>query len=188
MKSTLRLLHSENRDRTLILQHVAGGIAVPNAERISDLIRRYAEGPRLLEATVAGIPEDELRFRPGPEHWSIHENVVHVADTDLVGAVRMRFILAEPGATLVGFDQNRWARALHYSSLSLATALGLLGRVRGATTEMLQRAPAEAWEQTGMHTESGPKTLEWVVNLFADHVHYHLRTIAKRRRQYAETL
>ena len=160
---------------------------MPNAERISALIQRYAEGPRLLEAAVAGIPEDELRFRPGAEHWSIHENVVHVADTDLVGAVRMRYILAEPGAALVGFDQNRWAKVLDYSSLSPATALGLLRHVRGATTEILQRAPAEAWEHTGTHTESGPQTLEWIVDHFADHVHYHLRTIAKRRRQYVET-
>lgn len=157
-----------------------------NSERISDLIRRYIEGPRLLEEAVAGVPEDELRFRPGPEHWNIHENVIHVADTDLVGAVRMRYILAEPGATLVGFDQNRWATALDYSSLTVATALGLLRHVRNATTEMLRRAPAEAWEHTGMHTESGPQTLEWTVDHFADHVHYHLRTIAKRRRQYAE--
>jgi len=27
--------------------------------------------------------------------------------------------------------------------------------------------------------------LEWLVALFADHVPYHLRTIAKRRDQYA---
>lgn len=156
------------------------------SERISDLVRRYAEGPGLLEEAVAGIAEEELRFRPGPEHWNIHENVIHVADTDLVGAVRMRYILAEPGATLVGFDQNRWATALAYSSLTFATALSLLRHVRNATTEMLRRASTDAWEHTGMHTESGPQTLEWIVDHLADHVHYHLRTIAKRRRQYAE--
>jgi len=159
---------------------------MPSAERISDLIRGYADGPRLLEEAVAGIPGDELRFTPGPEHWSIHQNVVHVADTDLVAAVRMRFILAEPEPMLVAFDQNRWARLLDYSSLSLATALGLFRAVRETTTEMLRRAPEEAWELAGKHTESGPQTLEWIVEHFADHVHYHLRTIAKRRRQYAE--
>lgn len=155
-------------------------------ERFSELIRRYAEGPRLLEEAVAGISQDELRFSPGSEHWSIHENIVHVADTDLVAAVRMRFVLAEPGATLVAFDQNRWAQVLRYSSLSLGTALALFRDVREATTEMLQRAPVEAWEFTGRNTESGPQTLDWIVEHFADHVHYHLRTIAKRRRQYAE--
>ncbi|MDR7517960.1 MAG: DinB family protein [Armatimonadota bacterium] len=159
---------------------------MPTAQRIADLVQAYAEGPGLLQAAVAGIPEDELHFKPGPEHWSIHENVVHVADTDLVAATRIRYVLAQPGSTLVAFDQNLWARTLDYAAHPLDEALALLRAIRATTTELLRRAPASAWEQTGMHTEDGPQTLEWIVNHFADHIHYHLRTIAKRRRQYAE--
>jgi len=154
--------------------------------RIQDLIRSYAEGPRLLESAVAGLSPDELRFTPGPEHWSIHENVVHVADTDLVAAARMRYVIVQPGSTLVSFDQNKWARVLDYGSLSMHEALALLRAVRATTAEILRRAPAEAWEQVGINTEAGPQTLEWQVEKFANHVHYHLRTIAKRRTQYAQ--
>jgi len=157
------------------------------SNRISDLIRSYAEGPPLLEAAVSGIPPEELRFTLGPEHWSIHENVVHVADTDLVAAARMRYVLAQPGSTLVSFDQNKWARVLDYRSQSMEGALALLRSVRATTAGMLTRAPVEAWEQVGINTEAGPQTLEWLVEHFAGHVHYHLRTIAKRRSQYAET-
>ncbi len=156
------------------------------AQRIDDLIRAYAEGPKLLEAAVAGIPEAELHFKPGPEHWSIHENVVHVADTDLVQAARVRYILAQPGSALIGFDQNLWASAMDYATQSFEGSLALLRALRASTTHLLRRAPAAAWEQTGMHTEYGPQTLEQGVQRYADHVHYHLRTIAKRRRQYAE--
>jgi len=156
------------------------------SSRITELIKAYADGPRLLESAVAGIPPDELRFTPGPEHWSIHENVIHVADTELVGASRMRYVLAEPGAALVSFDQEKWARVMDYKSQSLEGALALFRGIRAATTEVLRRAPAEAWEHAGIHTESGPQTLEWLVEHFADHVPYHLRTIAKRRMQYAQ--
>jgi hypothetical protein len=163
-----------------------GGTTVLTVQRIDDLVHAYAEGPRLLEASLVGIPEEELRFTPGPEHWSIHENVVHLADTEVVGAVRIRFVLAEPGATLVGFDQTRWARTLGYASHSLAGALGLFRALREATTDTLRRAPGEAWERTGMHTEYGTQSLVQLVEHWADHVHYHLRTIAKRRSQYAQ--
>ena len=156
------------------------------ATQIHDLVEAYAAGPRLIESAVAGISEDELHFTPGPEHWSIHENVVHLADTDLVAAARMRFVLAEPGASLVAFDQNRWARALGYAAASLAGSLSLFRAIREATTDLLRRAPTGAWEQTGIHTESGPQTLAKIVESYADHVHYHLRTIAKRRRQFSE--
>ncbi len=155
------------------------------SRRIDELTQAYAEGPRLLEAAVAGIAPDELHFTPGPEHWSIHENVVHVADTDLVAA-RMRYVIAEPEATLVSFDQTKWTKALDYRSQSLEGALALLRAIRASTTAMLKRAPAEAWEQVGINTEAGPQTLEWIVEHFAEHIPYHLRTIAKRRAQYAQ--
>jgi len=156
------------------------------AQRIDHLIAAYADGPRLLEAAVAGIPEEELRFTPGPEHWSIHENVIHVVDSDIVAAARMRFVIAEPGIALVSFDQERWGKALHYRAQPLGDALALFRAIRKATADVLKRAPAAAWDQAGNNTEAGPQTLAWIVEHFADHVPYHLRTIAKRRTQYAQ--
>jgi uncharacterized damage-inducible protein DinB len=156
------------------------------SSRIDDLIRAYAEGPRLLETAVVGLSRDELHFTPGPEHWSIHENVVHVADTDVVAASRMRYVIAQPGSALVSFDQTTWARSMDYRAQPLEHALALLRAIRASTTEVLKRAPREAWEQIGVNTEAGPQSLEWLVEHFADHVPYHLRTIAKRRAQYAQ--
>lgn len=155
-------------------------------QRIDELVRKYADGPALLEAAVSEIPEEELHFSPGPEHWSIHENVVHVADAELVHAVRIRFVIAQPGATLVAFDQTQWARALRYSAHSRHDSLRLFRAICETTTDLLRRVPPEAWAQAGIHTEAGPQTLEQLVEDYADHVPYHLRTIAKRRRQYAE--
>jgi uncharacterized damage-inducible protein DinB len=155
------------------------------SRRTEGLIQAYADGPRLLEAAVAGIPEQELHFTPGPGHWSIHENVIHVADCDVVAAARMRYVIAQPGATLVSFDQEQWAKALDYRSQPLDRALTVFRAIRASTAAVLRRAPAEAWEQIGVNTEAGPQTLEWLVEHFADHVPYHLRTIAKRRAQYA---
>lgn len=160
---------------------------MPTAQRIAELIAGYADGPRQIEEAVAGLSRDELHFKPGPEHWDILENVVHVADTDLVAAGRIRFVIAQPGCTLVGMDQDIWARALNYTAQPLAEALALLRAVRAATVPVLHGASAAAWEQTGMHTEAGPMTMAWIVDHFVDHIQYHLRTIAKRRRQYAET-
>ncbi len=158
---------------------------MPSTQRITELIQAYVDGPRLLETALASIPADVLRFKPGPEHWSIHENVVHIADTDLVAAARLRYVLAHPGATLVAFDQNEWAKVLGYSARSLEGSLALFRAVRESTAEVLRRAPAEAWEYAGAHTELGPQTVEWIVNHFAEHLQGHLATIAKRRQQYA---
>ena len=156
------------------------------AQRINELIQAYADGPDRLESAVAKISEDERRFKPGPEHWNIHENVVHVAECDLIAATRIRYVWAEPGKPLVAFDETYWARTMDYSAQSFEGSLALLRAVRASTADMLRRAPAEAWGQSGMHTELGPQSLEWIVEYFINHLQYHLRTIAKRHRQYAE--
>jgi hypothetical protein len=135
---------------------------------------------------VAGLSGDELRFSPGPGHWSIHENVVHVAETDLVAATRIRFALSEPGAALVAFDEKRWAGAMDYPAVPLDEALAMLRTVREVTATMLRRLAPEAWTRAGMHSQAGPQTVAYIVDYFARHVDYHLNTIAKRRRQYAE--
>jgi DinB superfamily len=158
---------------------------VASATRIQQLIQSYAAGPDRLETAVRDISEDEMRFTPGPEHWSIHENVVHLADAEIVHAARIRYVIAEPNATLTAFDQTRWARALDYHLQSRPGALALFRAIIDSTAEVLRRAPGEAWEHVGLHTEAGRLTLEQLVEEYADHVPYHLRTIAKRRDQFA---
>jgi len=157
------------------------------AEEIEGLIRAYAAGPRLIESALAGVSDDELHFKPGPEHWSIHENVVHVAEIDLIVAGRIRFVLAMPGAALLATDATSWAEAFDYSRLSLQANLALMRAVRGTTVDPLRLAPAGAWEHVGIHSKHGPQTLEWIVKHMVEHVEYHLKTIAKRRQQYAES-
>ena len=158
---------------------------MPTTQRVNELVRAYAEGPDRLEAAIRGIVPEEMTFTPGAGHWSIHENVVHVADCELIAAVRIRFVLAEPGASLTSFDQTRWAAVLDYGAWPAALALALFRAVREPTVEILRRAPLEAWKQTGMHSEYGAQSLEYLIEHFADHVPYHLRTIAKRRSQFA---
>lgn len=157
-------------------------------QRISELIQAYADGPRLLEGAVAGLSDQELNFKPGPEHWSILESVVHLTDTDLVAATRLRYVLVQPGATLVSFDQNAWATTLQYSSQSARQALALFRAVRESTADLLRRAPAQAWGYAGVNTQHGPQTVEWIVEHFAEHVQGHLKTIAKRRQQHNEAV
>jgi len=166
---------------------------VPTGEQAGGLIAAYADGPRLLEAALVGLSDEELRFTPGPEHWSIHENVIHVVDVDLVGAARIRYLLAEPGATPASFYGYRWSRILDYQAHSMPDALAFFRAVRKWTGALLERLPSDAWARTGVHWEQDGSggapttlTLAQAVEHFTGHVEYHLRTIAKRRAQYAE--
>lgn len=149
------------------------------------LLRQYEAGPERLEALVREMSEDELGFTPGPPHWSAHEQVVHLADSDLVAAARIRHVLAEPGSTLVAFDQEVWAAEMDYAGQPVDAALAVFRAVRASTAALLARMPAEAWDRAGRHTEAGVQTVRDVVAHYVEHLEHHLGVIAKRRRQYA---
>jgi uncharacterized damage-inducible protein DinB len=166
---------------------------VLTAQRIDTLMGAYVEGPHLLERALANIPAEELRFTPGPEHWSIHENVIHVADVELAYAIRIRYLLAEPAKIPLSFYGFQWSRALDYPSQSLDEALTLFRAVRTGTAAFLRTLPPPAWEKVGLHwdqdgagSELRTLTPAQAVEIFIEHVQYHLRTITKRRAQYTQ--
>ena len=56
-------------------------MALTAAERAA-LIERYARGPALLKAALKKVPTAAMQWRPAPGKWSVHEVVVHCADSE----------------------------------------------------------------------------------------------------------
>ena len=40
-----------------------------------------------------------------PHEWSIHELIAHMADSECMGAIRVRKLIAEPGSTLMMYEE-----------------------------------------------------------------------------------
>jgi hypothetical protein len=144
-----------------------------------DLIRRYEEGPSRIEAALARLPKDALRFRPGPGKWSAHEVVCHCADSETVAAGRIRFLLAEAEPVVQGYDQARWAQVFDYHAMPLEPALAALRGVRQHTANLLRRVPEEDWSRAGRHTESGAYTAERWLQIYAEHLEKHAGQIER---------
>jgi hypothetical protein len=66
---------------------------MPNTRE--DLIRRYAEGPTLLRRTLETVPREALKWRPESNKWSVHEVIVHCADSETNAHMRIRYLLGE---------------------------------------------------------------------------------------------
>lgn len=83
------------------------------------LLDAYQAAPARLRATLAGLTLGELRQHPRPGKWSAMEIVVHMTDSELVGAGRIRLAIAQPGAPLAGYDQDTWAESLRYQQYAI---------------------------------------------------------------------
>ena len=138
-----------------------------------DRIERYAKGPARLRAALGRVPEEARQWRPAPGKWSVHEVVCHCADSELNGASRIRYVLAEKEPVIIGYDQDEWAKRFDYHSLPLDTALQTVEAVRANTVALLRRLPAEAWAREGRHTQSGPYRAEDWLDIYAEHLEKH---------------
>src|SRR5216117_1682958 len=81
---------------------------------LKDKIAGIEQGPVLVAASVAGLDDATLDYKPNPQKWSIREIVAHLADVEVLYAYRFRQMLADREPVLAPIDQDDWARNLGY--------------------------------------------------------------------------
>jgi hypothetical protein len=143
------------------------------------LIEQYAQGPGRIRGALAKVPREALQWRPGPGKWSAHEVVVHCADSETNGALRIRYLVAEKEPLIVGYDQNAWARLFDYHAQPLEQSLAATAAARDRTVPLLRRMSEADWAKLGRHTESGPYTAEDWLRIYAAHLEGHARQIER---------
>lgn len=79
---------------------------------LTKLIDDCLAGPRLLRQAVAGMDSEQLLARPIAGEWSTLEVICHLADFEIVGADRIKRVIAEKGPTLLGGDEKAFAARL----------------------------------------------------------------------------
>ena len=145
-----------------------------------ELIDKYKEGYAVVAEAVTGATDEELDRRPAPNKWSAREIVHHLADSEMTAAVRARLLIAVDRPQIMGFDQDEFARKLHYDR-PMEASLDTFKAVRRSTAELLERLTEADWQREGTHSEHGRYTLERWLELYAKHAHTHAQqiTVAK---------
>ena len=155
------------------------------AER-KELLERFRSGPGKLERSIDGLTEDELEFRPAPGKWSIREIVIHLCDSEIVGAHRIRKVLSEDDALLVSYNQDKWANRLNYGKRNLTNAIELFRLLRKSTAELFEDLSDSDWDRSGKHDERGPMSVFDLVKLYAEHGENHVGQIRQIRLQLSQ--
>jgi hypothetical protein len=143
------------------------------AER-NALIESYGAAWPQLKAAVAEFPKDMWKYKPAPNRWSIHEIIIHLADSEANSFIRCRCLIAEPGKTIFAYDQDVWAQRLHYHEQSTDDALELFHWLRQMSYNLLKRLPEDTWKNSVMHPEIGPMAFELWLEIYERHVRGHI--------------
>ena len=144
------------------------------------LVTKYKEGYAEVARALEGASDAELDRRPAPGKWTAREIVHHLADSEMTSAIRLRRLLAEDSPVIVGYDQEEFARRLHYDR-PIAASLDAFKAARATTGEILDRMTEEEWAREGTHSESGRYTLLQWLRIYADHAHNHAVQILAAR-------
>ena len=149
-----------------------------NKQERNEKIELYGHGYELLTTALADIPREVWLFKPEPKEWSVHEVLIHLADSESNAALRARKLIVEPGGTLMGYDQDRWATELNYHDQSYEDALETVRLVRKSTYALLKKQPDEVFEHSVKHPEyEEPYTFEQWINSYSAHIPGHIEQI-----------
>ncbi|MBL8045281.1 MAG: DinB family protein [Anaerolineales bacterium] len=145
-----------------------------NATERQAKIEAYGQAGEKLEAALKALPRAAWHFRPTPDEWTIHEVVVHITDSEANSYVRARRLAAEPGSTVLGYDEMQWARALNYTEQNADEALELFQLLRRNTYQLIRHLPPSVWDNTVTHSESGLMTFDEWLDIYERHVREHI--------------
>jgi hypothetical protein len=148
--------------------------------RRQELIEQYRNGYQAIVDALEGITEEELDAREAPGEWSPREIIHHLADSEMASALRLRMFVVEERPSIIGYDQEEYARKLFYDR-PIEASLGAFRYARETTAELLDRMTDEHWQRVGTHSESGTYgALDWLT-IYADHGHEHADQIRRAR-------
>lgn len=142
------------------------------------LLDRYRTGYQAVAEAIDTIAEKDLDRTADADGWSPRVVIHHLADSEATAYVRLRRLIAEDDPTIVGYDEAEFARRLYYDR-PIAASLAVLGAVRAASLELLERLTPEEWNRAGTHSESGRYSVDDWLRIYAGHPHDHADQIRR---------
>jgi hypothetical protein len=153
-----------------------------NSDSLTRLIDDYLAGPPLLRQAVAGMDSEQLLARPILGKWSTLEVICHLADFEIVGADRIKRVIAESEPTLLGGDEKVFAARLAYHERDVDEELVLIETIRSQVARILRTLKPEDLQRRGIHSEVGPMTLAEFVQRSTRHIPHHVQFIEEKRK------
>ena len=83
----------------------------------------------------------------------------HLADSEATAYIRLRRLIAEDDPTITGYDEEEFARRLHYDR-PIEPSLAVLAGVRAASLQLLESLTDAEWQRTGTHSDSGAYSVD----------------------------
>lgn len=148
------------------------------------IVRRLESFPAVARAAVAGLSDEEARWKPSSGNWSVLEVCAHLLDEEREDfRVRLRSTLEKPDEPWPPLELDGIAERRGYNKMELGAVVAEFSRERAASVAWLAplvAGPAGVWDRAYEHPKWGPIAAGDLLAAWAAHDALHLRQIAKR--------
>lgn len=156
---------------------------------IKEITRRLESNEKVFEHLLKGIPEEEARWKPAPDKWSILEVTRHLLDEEQEDfRMRLDLTLHNPGEPWPGIDPEAAAVERKYNEGRLGETLESFLLEREKSVAWLKGLDAPNLNASYTHPILGEILAGELLVAWLGHDFLHLRQLAGLRWDYASVL
>jgi len=142
-----------------------------------NIMSALAAAPGAFRRALARASRRRLARRPARREWSATEVLGHLLDAEVTLGFRIRKLAAEPGGTIVAWDQEKWTAGLRHQRGDARTLFAGYAALRAANVEQVRRLSPAQRAAGGRHPEYGRLRVPEMLEHWAEHDLVHLAQI-----------
>lgn len=131
------------------------------------------ELPQRLEK----LPKAKVGVKPDSSNWSAKEELGHLLDSAVNNHQRIVRTQLEENPSMPSYDGERWVELHHYQQRDWNRLVQLWRFLNEQLLASAEAASPSAWTRTCTIGDSGPLTLQFVLDDYLEHMMHHLRHI-----------
>jgi uncharacterized damage-inducible protein DinB len=144
-----------------------------------DLFASLAETPERYRAVLDGWPADRYARSFEPGKWTARQILLHLAQSELVFGVRLRFAATSTEYVVQPFEQDDWMQLEAPGGADGAAAFQAYYAMRQMNLPLYRSLSRDTLERRFTHPERGVLPVRWILELTAGHEIHHLGQIER---------
>ena len=151
---------------------------------IRERLRQHAGA---IASLANGVPDEQARWKPTPETWSILEVVNHLADEEVLDfRTRIEYTLQRPDMPWPSIDPPEWVIEGRYNQRVLSDSIHRFLSERERSLEWLQSLKNPDWSLAYDHSRIGNITAADLLSSWLAHDLLHIRQLAGLQHRWLE--
>lgn len=153
---------------------------------ITYAMQRLRDDGAAIEALVRGVGEEQARWKPSADEWSILEVVNHLFDEEREDfRLRLDLTLHHPDQEWPPIHPSAWVTEREYNSRDLAESAANFAAERATSLAWLGELRQPAWDKSRQHPSGFSISAADFLAAWVAHDLLHLRQLAQLHYQYA---